>query len=82
MLKRITIQSEQEIQRFEQLGVQVFLCLGNHHRKLAIIDRNILWEGSLNILSQIKSREIMRRLYEPKIAEETIKFLKFDAFLL
>ncbi len=46
-------QSEAEIQRFERLGVQVFICLGNHHRKLAILDRKILWEGSLNILSQI-----------------------------
>src|SRR3989344_6929814 len=29
------IQSEEAIRRFEELGVQVLLCTGNHHRKLA-----------------------------------------------
>src|SRR5579864_9293438 len=38
-------QSKEEIQYFESLGVQVLLCLGNHHRKLAILGRKILWEG-------------------------------------
>src|SRR5258706_11550303 len=51
------VQSEEEIQYFEALGVQVLLCTGNHHRKLAILDRKILWEGPLNILSQTHSRE-------------------------
>lgn len=45
------IQSESAISFFEQIGVQALLCTGNHHRKLAILDRGILWEGSLNILS-------------------------------
>jgi phosphatidylserine/phosphatidylglycerophosphate/cardiolipin synthase-like enzyme len=45
------VQSEAEIQRFERLGVQAFICRGNHHRKLAVIDRSILWEGSLTTLS-------------------------------
>ena len=31
------------------------------HRKLAIIDNTVLWEGSMNILSHNRSREIMRR---------------------
>lgn len=75
------IQSEAEIQRFERLGVQVFLCTGNHHRKLAIIDRSILWEGSLNILSQIKSREIMRRINNPETALEMFSFLKLERFI-
>ena len=55
-------QSEETISLFERMGVQVLLCIGNHHRKFAILDRKILWEGSLNILSQNKSREIMRRI--------------------
>lgn len=75
------LQSESEIQRFERLGVQVLLCTGNHHRKLAIIDRNILWEGSLNILSHGKSREIMRRIDEKESAEEMLTFLKLARFL-
>ena len=74
-------QSEAEIQRFEELGVQVLLCTGNHHRKLAILDRQVLWEGSLNILSQHKSREIMRRIDNMEVATEMFDFLKFGNFL-
>ena len=74
-------QSEAEIRRFEMLGVQVLLCTGNHHRKLAIIDRQILWEGSLNILSQTKSREIMRRIESKEVAMEMFTFLKFRKYL-
>ncbi len=74
-------QSEAEIQRFEALGVQVLLCTGNHHRKLAIIDRQVLWEGSLNILSQHTSREIMRRIENRELATEMFSFLKFENFL-
>jgi hypothetical protein len=74
-------QSESEIRRFEALGVQVLLCTGNHHRKLAILDRHVLWEGSLNILSQAKSRVIMRRIDNKEVATEMFTFLKFENFL-
>ena len=57
------------------------ICLGNHHRKLAIIDRQILWEGSLNILSQIKSREIMRRIEGDNYAQDMFNFLKLKRFI-
>ena len=59
-------QSEAGIRYFESLGAQVLLCEG-HHRKLAMVDRNILWEGSLNILSQTHSREFMRRIESKKL---------------
>lgn len=74
-------QSELEIQHFERIGVQVLVCLGNHHRKLAIIDRKILWEGSLNILSHTKSREIMRRINDKGLTEEMFNFLKLGKFI-
>lgn len=74
-------QSEDEIRRFEALGVQVFISQGNHHRKLAILDRRILWEGSLNILSQAKSREIMRRIEGKMWADQMLKFLKLEKYL-
>ena len=74
-------QSEYEIRRFERLGVQVFLCVGNHHRKLALIDRRILWEGSLNILSQSQSREIMRRIDSKELAMDMFRFLKFESVI-
>ncbi len=75
--ENMSIQAESGIQFFEELGVQVVLCKG-HHRKLAIIDRNVLWEGSLNILSQSCSREFMRRINSKQLAEETFKFLKLE----
>ncbi len=75
------VQSESEIEALEGLGIQVFLCIGNHHRKLAIIDRKVLWEGSLNILSQTKSREIMRRLDGGGFAEDMFNFLNFGRYI-
>lgn len=75
------VQSESEIEALEALGIQVFLCTGNHHRKLAIIDRKILWEGSLNILSQTKSREIMRRLDGGGFAVDMFNFLNFGRYI-
>lgn len=74
-------QSEVEIQEFEAVGIQVFMCTGNHHRKLAIIDRNILWEGSLNILSQAKSREFMRRLEDGGFAVDLFNFIGYGKYI-
>jgi len=74
-------QSESEIETLEAMGIQVLLCTGNHHRKLAIIDRTILWEGSLNILSQIHSREIMRRLEGGGFAVDMFNFLNFGRYI-
>lgn len=75
------IQSEEEISYFEALGIQVLLCVGNHHRKLAILDRKVLWEGSLNILSQTHSREIMRRIENEKLTMQMFNFLELSKFL-
>ncbi len=74
-------QAEFEVQRFERIGVQVLICAGNHHRKLAIIDREVLWEGSLNILSQLHSREIMRRIEGTYFALQMFQFLNLEKFL-
>jgi len=75
------IQSESTIHQCEVLGIQVLLCTGNHHRKLAILDRRILWEGSLNILSQTHSREIMRRIESRELTEEMFRFLELNKFI-
>lgn len=74
-------QSEVEIQEFEAVGIQVLMCTGNHHRKLAIIDRNVLWEGSLNILSQVKSREFMRRLEDGGFAVDLFNFIGYEKYM-
>ena len=76
--KSMAKQAEEEIANFERIGVQTFICLENHHRKLAIIDRKTLWEGSLNILSQAFSREIMRRIESKLLTEEMFNFLKYE----
>jgi len=75
-------EAESTIQQFENIGVHVFICTGNDHRKLAIIDRKILWEGSLNILSQTNSREIMRRMVGESHAQELMKFLELSKYLI
>jgi len=79
--KNMEYQSEDAIRTFEVIGVQVLLCIGNHHRKLAILDRRILWEGSLNILSQSKSREIMRRIENKELSLQMFNFLKLYKFI-
>jgi phosphatidylserine/phosphatidylglycerophosphate/cardiolipin synthase-like enzyme len=53
----------------------------SHHRKVAIIDRRILYEGSLNILSQNNSREIMRRTESAQLAWQMVRFTKIDKYL-
>jgi len=75
-------QSEEPISLFERMGIQVLLCMGNHHRKLAILDRKILWEGNLNILSQSYSREIIRRIENEELVLEMFDFLKLARFIM
>ena len=60
--------------KMQELGIAV-LYTGKLHRKLAIIDSEILWEGSLNILSQNDSCEIMRRTMSRQLAGETVRFI-------
>lgn len=73
-------QAEQAVDDLQTLGVTV-LYTGGHHRKLAIIDRTILWEGSLNILSQGASCEIMRRMASPGLAQQMIAFIGIEKFM-
>ena len=61
-------------------GVEI-LFTGGHHRKLAIFDRKILYEGSLNILSQNDSAEIMRRVESEEWAVQTISFIGVTSLL-
>ena len=41
--------------QLQRLGVHV-IYTDQHHRKFTIIDRKVMYEGSLNILSQNRSR--------------------------
>lgn len=76
------MQSEVVIRKLEELGIHTLLCQGNDHRKLAILDRQILWEGSLNILSQTKSREIMRRIEGKSAVQQMMDFLDLEKHLV
>ncbi len=57
-------------------GVTVYECWDYRHRKVAIIDKTILWEGSLNILSQSKSRETMRRIISTPLSRQMLNLIK------
>lgn len=73
-------QSELAIDALLEIGVKV-LFTGGHHRKLAIIDEQILYEGSLNILSQRDSCEVMRRIDSSVLARQMIDHIKLRKYL-
>ncbi len=73
-------QSTLAVSELHRLGATI-LFTGKLHRKLAIIDKEILWEGSLNILSQSDSCEVMRRTSSLEQATETASFVGIDRFI-
>ncbi|HEY4963351.1 MAG TPA: phospholipase D-like domain-containing protein [Candidatus Saccharimonadales bacterium] len=73
-------EAQRAIATLQHMGIHV-LFTGNHHRKLAILDRQILYEGSLNILSQNNSCEVMRRIESVKLAWQMARFVKIDKFV-
>ena len=72
--KTLEIQTKESVKLLKDVGITV-IYYGKLHRKIAIIDRRILWEGSLNILSQVYSAEIMRRIDNREQTEQIIDFL-------
>ncbi len=74
-------QAMEAISFLQSIGVEVLFTI-KHHRKIAIIDREIVWEGSLNILSYFDSCEIMRRTVSPTEAESLIRFIGLNKFLM
>lgn len=73
-------QAQEAIAALQDIDVLV-LTTGGHHRKLAIIDKQITWEGSLNILSQNDSCEVMRRIYSDQLANQMLAFLHLEKFI-
>ena len=59
--KFMATKSQAGINLLRTMGVRVVAGYDFSHWKLAFIDNRVLWEGSLNILSQANSKEIMRR---------------------
>jgi hypothetical protein len=64
----------------QSVGVRVLYTTGLH-RKLAILDRTIVWEGSLNILSQFDSCELMRRTESSDEADSLLNYVGLKRFL-
>ena len=73
-------QAAQAVAMMQDIGVLVLYTV-KHHRKLAIIDRETFWEGSLNILSYYDSCEIMRRTVSPVETEILINFIGMQQYL-
>ena len=71
--------SRESVARLQDMGVRVIMTVG-HHRKLAIVDDAIIWEGSLNILSQNDSCEFMRRINSEQATSQMLRFLRLDRF--
>ncbi len=70
-------ETHKAIAKLQRAGIHV-LYTGSHHRKLVILDRSILYEGSLNVLSQNSSCEIMRRIESVQLAWQMTKFIGVD----
>jgi hypothetical protein len=73
----LKLEAESSIAALQDLDVQI-LFTGGHHRKLAILDRTTLYEGSLNILSQNDSCEIMRRIKSRELTWQMYCFAGLD----
>lgn len=71
-------QAQECVGMLQQLGVMVLYTSGLH-RKLAILD-DTTWEGSLNILSQVDSCEIMRRTQSREYTEQLVQFTKMTGW--
>lgn len=70
-------QSEVVLSQFRSIGVRV-IERRNMHQKVAVIDNDIAWEGSLNILSHRDTGEQMRRFMGQSAIEEISRNLELS----
>lgn len=77
--KLLEIQAWKAIKVLRDNGVKVCTYNDMRHRKIAIIDNQVLWEGSLNILSQAHSKEIMRRTISKDLCRQMLSFTKVSS---
>lgn len=73
-------QAAEAVVTLQDMGA-VVLYTGGHHRKLAIIDRKVFYEGSLNILSYRDSCEIMRRVASSVEAKKLLRFIGLTKYV-
>ena len=65
---------EETFASLQNAGVRL-LFKANIHQKFAVIDRKIVWYGSINLLSYGSAQESIMRLASSNIAQELIKTL-------
>lgn len=73
-------QAAEAVATLQDMGA-IVLYTGGHHRKLAIIDRKVFYEGSLNILSYRDSCEIMRRVASSVEAKKLLRFIGLTRYV-
>lgn len=73
-------EAHRAIAKLQRAGIHV-LYTGGHHRKLVVVDRSILYEGSLNVLSQNNSCEIMRRIESVSQSWQMMNYIGLDRYL-
>lgn len=74
----VRVEIQEAINHFEEMGVIILYLPGSIHEKVAIIDRKIIWEGSLNILSQRTSHELMRRTFDEYFTKQVMFHLDIN----
>ncbi len=77
---RMRVEALHAISELQGMGIQV-LFTDRHHRKLAIVDREIIYEGSINILSHGVSCELMRRIESEPLARQMVTFLRLGVHI-
>lgn len=74
------LQAQESLSLLQSAGVEVLFTV-KHHRKLDINEREIIYEGSLNIFSYRNSCKIMRRTTSTLKAEMLIDFIGLNKFM-
>ncbi len=77
----LKFQSVRGIAILRESGAKVKIHDDMRHRKICIVDRRILWEGSLNMLSHSSSKEIMRRTESEVLSKQMLRFAKLHKSL-
>ncbi|MCA9343320.1 hypothetical protein KC947_00020 [Candidatus Saccharibacteria bacterium] len=77
--KEYEFQALDSIAMLQSMDIKVLYTV-KHHRKLAVIDKTIAWNGSLNILSQNDSCEIMWRVNSPEAADRLLGFINVKRY--
>ncbi len=74
----IQAQIEHILEIYQKEGVHINYFGKYIHEKTAIIDRKIVWEGSLNILSHRASSEMMTKTLDNNLAENVMSMLNLN----